>query len=502
MKKKISIKHMIGYASINFLGSGSQNIVQLYLLIFYTSLCNLSVLQAGSIFAGTRFLDAALNPIMGFITDNFGKTRLGRRFGRRRFFILLGAPLSLLVFPMMWTVGHSYAYYFGINMIWEMVFTMVIVSTIALPAEMAQTAADKTKLVAAKSYCGTIANMISSFIPAQLFVMYGENNPDAFHLTGIVYAVILALSLVVVYSLTFERAPEDIVYSNEAHGIGQVLKKLLLDISSTLKVKSFRIHTIMMLLIGIYKNLANSVFTYFVVYCLVLSKSVTGYISAFSTLISLATLTLFVALAYKFGGPKTLRVATSLVVLAALGLFGLTFLKGTSLIIPALVAVQIINTVGKGGADYIPVFQLPFMADIDEAVTGTRREGIFSGVNGAMSKIAYGVESLLLGFGLQAFGFVKGAKEQPQLAIVGVVIFATVVPTVLLITTVIVSRKLKLNKETHKILVDEVNRVKAGGSKADVTPEAREAIEELTGFAYENCFGNNNVGYHSKAANA
>ena len=43
---------------------------------------------------------------MGYISDNFYNTRLGRRFGRRRFFILLGIPLVLL-YPKWLPGNHS-----------------------------------------------------------------------------------------------------------------------------------------------------------------------------------------------------------------------------------------------------------------------------------------------------------------------------------------------------------------------------------------------------------
>ena len=43
-------------------------------------------------FSVASIIDAISNPLMGYISDNFGKTRLGKRFGRRRFFILLGIP--------------------------------------------------------------------------------------------------------------------------------------------------------------------------------------------------------------------------------------------------------------------------------------------------------------------------------------------------------------------------------------------------------------------------
>ena len=60
------------------------------------------------------------------------------------------------------------------------------------------------------------------------------------------------------------------------------------------------------------------------------------------------------------------------------------------------------------------------------------------------------------------------------------------------------SCRLKLNHDTHKILIDEIDRVHSGGKMADVDPKTKEVIESLTGIPYENCFGNNNIGYKHK----
>ncbi len=35
------------------------------------------------------------------------------------------------------------------------------------------------------------------------------------------------------------------------------------------------------------------------------------------------------------------------------------------------------------------------------------------------------------------------------------------------------------------ILIDEINRLKAGGKKADVKPEVKVTVESLTGVKYE-----------------
>jgi oligogalacturonide transporter len=106
MKRKITFMNMIGYACINFLGSGSQAIISAFLMFFYTQCCDIDPLKAGSIFTITRLMDAVLNPLVGSISDNFGKTAIGKRFGRRRSFTLIGIPLVIIVFPILWTTGH------------------------------------------------------------------------------------------------------------------------------------------------------------------------------------------------------------------------------------------------------------------------------------------------------------------------------------------------------------------------------------------------------------
>jgi len=54
---------------------------------------------------------------------------------------------------------------------------------------------------------------------------------------------------------------------------------------------------------------------------------------------------------------------------------------------------------------------------------------------------------------------------------------------------------MKLDKSTHALIIQELDRLKNGGKKEDATPEIRSLVKELTGFDYDNCFGNNNVGF-------
>lgn len=84
-RRKIGLMNYLAYGSGDFLGAGTTALTAAWLLYFYTTFCGLSPIEATFIFAMARVLDAVVSPLMGFLTDNFGSTRLGRRFGRRKF---------------------------------------------------------------------------------------------------------------------------------------------------------------------------------------------------------------------------------------------------------------------------------------------------------------------------------------------------------------------------------------------------------------------------------
>ncbi len=488
MARKVTLKNIIGYASVNFLGQGSQLLISAWLMYFYTTMCNLNAIEASLIFTMARLLDAIGNPVMGFITDNFLKTRLGRRFGRRKFFILIGIPTITIVFPLLWVSGQSFTYYFIMNLLYEAIFTMVIVSSSTLPAEMTQDAGDKAKLTGAKQYCGTIASTIAAFIPGRLFMMYGKDSPDAFLYTGAIYAVMMGISLVVVYVFTFERDQKDVHYESEIKSVWHILPRICADVVSSMRVRTFRLHCVLMCIGGIFKNLTTGVFTYFVIFVLLQDPIVTSNISGITTFASSIALMLFIMSCYKYGGPTTYKISTVIVFISLFGYYALTVNQPVNMVV-ILTICAVANMVGRAGIDYVPVFQLAFMADVDEAITGQRREGLFTGVNSLLSKVATAIEAAVLGAGLQMFAFQPGVTVQPESAIFGITLITVGAPFILLSITWIACTRLKLTKERHKILVDEVNRLRAGGSMEDATQEAKVVFKELTGWEYKECWG-------------
>src|SRR5262245_17488335 len=91
--RTVRLGHYIDYGSNDFLGAGAMAVISGWILFFYTTFCGLTPVEAAIIFSTARLLDAFASPLIGFISDRLHHTSIGRRFGRRRFFVLLAVPL-------------------------------------------------------------------------------------------------------------------------------------------------------------------------------------------------------------------------------------------------------------------------------------------------------------------------------------------------------------------------------------------------------------------------
>lgn len=507
MEEKIKLRNILGYASINFLGSGAQGLMSAWLLFFYTTVCGLNPVKAASIFGIARLIDAVGNPILGFLSDGLGQTKFGRRFGRRKPIIAIGILGIAIVFPLLWLSGKSFVYYFTVNMIYEICYTLIFVPGTTLPAEMTQNAAEKAKLIGGKQYCGTLAGFISGLLTAYIFAHYGKTSPTSFFYIGLTWGLINTIALLFFIFNVYERDPKTVVYEDAANSLLEVFKKLGIDLVSCMRNRAFRLHSTMWFLGSVYKQLAGGVLTFFAIYVLSLNTVNVSAVNSVSSGISLVAVFIYIIIAYKIGGPKTYKIGTIIIFVTLLGYVYLAFTGHNSMTLTLFTIFSIVNIVGKAAVDYVPTYQMGFIADIDEAITLKRREGIYNGINGLFGKLATSIESFVLGIGLSAFGFIatsakaKHFPKQPASAITGISIVTIVFPIILLTIAWIAASRFKLTKETHKLLVDEVERIKAGGSMADVTPDAKAAVEALTGWKYEQCFGHNNVAYTNKSNN-
>lgn len=487
--RKITVWRGIGYGIVDFVGGGSMTIIGAWMLFFYTSYCNLTAVQGASIIGAARVADAICSLLMGSLTDNFYKNKLGKRFGRRHFFLLIGSPLMLLYITL-WIAGMNYWYYFTTYMVFEVISSAMMIPYETLPNEMTDDFNERTKLSSARMFISAGATFLATFIPGQLFAILGQHSPIPFLVNGTMFAVIFAIGVYICYAVTWEKpvTPEMAAELEKdavnRGSLGQRFWGLLKDYGSTLRIKSFRKHLLIYLFSFTGKDTFNTVFAYFCIYCLGLSATVAANLLSLSLVGLLVTIVAGFAMV-KFG-PKFLYTTGYGLMLAMLIAYYLCFKLGlTNHVILILFFISLIYQIGRATLEFTPWNVFPFIPDLDEIVTKRRQAGIFAAVMSFTRKSTVAVATIAVGFVLDNSGFVKNAAHEPvaaQHAIANILLFGT---GGLIVLALLVALTFKLNKQSHAVVLDEIERLRQGGRKEDVDPQVAQTVKDLTGVDYQ-----------------
>jgi oligogalacturonide transporter len=462
-------------------------------LIFYTTFCGLEAWQAGVIFGIARLLDAIASPLIGHISDNMGYTALGQRFGRRRFFLLAAIPL-LPIFATMWVAGQGFWYYLVTYVAFELVYAMVIIPYETLAAEMGKDYRTKAKFAGIRILFAQASAIVAGFGPKMLIQWLGEDSPDTFLYMGILFSGLFMITAALLFLLSWERPASEVSalrIGDARPSVGAAIKALYRNLFSTLRIRAFRLHLGMYLGGYISQDVFNAAFTFFVVFALA------GSIQIVSTLLGTMYIVQFVAvmiainLALRIGPAFAYRLAAAsfaMGVITLLVLWSAGIRSGDALLwVPIALA-----GLGRGALNFIPWATYNYMADVDEIVTGRRREGAFAGVMTLIRKLTQTIAVTGVTGIMSLGGFVKGAKTQSPEAITTIAAVLGVGTIGMLIFGVIVSYRFRLDPSTHAVLMEEIDRFKTNPD-APTSPETRAIVEDLSGWPHDKLWGKNPV---------
>jgi oligogalacturonide transporter len=297
------------------------------------------------------------------------------------------------------------------------------------------------------------------------------------------------------YLFSWERPASEVAAlrpaGDQRPSVGSAVKALYRNLFSTFRIRAFRLHLGMYLGGYISQDVFNAAFTFFVVFALA------GSITVASSLLGTMYIVQFVAVAlasYVALRKSPSRAYQLAAISFAIGVVALLVLWNAGVrSTDALIWVPIVFAgLGRGALNYIPWATYNYMADVDEIVTGRRREGAFAGVMTFVRKMTqsaavFGVTTIM-SWG----GFVSGAKVQSDQAIHTLALVLGIGTVAVLACGIWVSFRFKLNSATHDVLMAEIDRLKAGDT-APPTPEAKAIVEDLSGWKYEQLWGNNPV---------
>ncbi|HAT2611655.1 TPA: MFS transporter [Kluyvera intermedia] len=497
--RKPGLVNYLAYGSGDFLGAGTTALTAAWLLYFYTTFCGLTPIEATFIFAMARVLDAVVSPLMGYLTDNFGNTWLGKRFGRRKFFILLGIP-CVFSYTLMW-VGHmNYWYYLFTYLLFDVVYTMILVPYETLVPEMTDDFKQKTKFSGARIALAQLSAILAAFLPGILLSHFGKDNAVSFFYASIVFAVICAIVLTLVWIFTWERPRDEQAEAVKPKlTLGQSLGRLIVELSSTFRIRIFRQHLGMYLGGYIAQDVFNAVFTYYVVFVLMQSPTLASSLMGTMAILQFIAVMGMIPLCIRFGAAPSYRIVVVLFGLAAVS-FALLSLAGQSDNMSLLLFISGIAGLGRGGINYIPWNIYTYIADVDEVVTGQRREGIFAGIMTLTRKASQAGAVMLVGIVMQMSGFISGQSTQVP-GVSHTILMILSIGTVLVLSIgFLVSLRFRLNLSTHSVLREETAKMRSAGrlTPESITPQARKTVEMLAGMPYEKLWGNNDIGYTNR----
>ncbi|MGB8667295.1 MAG: MFS transporter, partial [Serratia inhibens] len=303
-----------------------------------------------------------------------------------------------------------------------------------------------------------------------------------------------------VYCFSWERQPgPGTLGEQQKLTLGQSIKRLYVELASTLRVRIFRQHLGMYLGGYIAQDVFNAVFTYYVVFVLMQSATVASTLMGWMATLQFIAVIGMIPLCIRFGPAPSYRLVVALFGLSALS-YGALYYAGMNDAFSLLLLISAIAGLGRGGINYVPWNIYTYIADVDEAITGQRREGIFAGIMTLTRKASQAGAVILVGMMMQFSGFVSGKSEQLPAVSHTILLILCLGTVAVLSLGFFISLRFKLNLATHGVLRAETEKMRAadGTVPEKILPEARATVEMLAGMPYDCLWGNNNIGYANR----
>lgn len=407
--------------------------------------------------------------------------------------------MKTILYITLWIPNLGTATYFLLFLIYYAVMPILSLSQLTFMSEMTEDSSQRAQLAGVNQIGGACAGIFASLFTVYLFKALGQDHASTYFYAALIYDILSFIFLVIFYFSVYERPyDESTILSEKKESIplGKAIRKTVLSVFwnffSTIRLKSYRYYLGMYLSEQMFRSLLCTINTYFVIFVLLLSPTSVSVSTSVGFVFGILFLLFYVWLTAKTNGPFTYIMGSITTIIVSIGMLFLALTKPDHLSFLFIVLTIAMNF-GKTGVVNSAQFIFTFIPDIDEMVTGKRREGQYCGVNQTLDVLFSTLETIVIGVILSSTGFVEKAKIQSSQTVTALLILYVGVPIVCAILGIIIAHFFKLTVNNHKVLLKEISRLRNHGKMADVDDETREVVEMLTGFNYEECWGNNSM---------
>ncbi len=494
---KDTVVPMINYCYTNIFIGGAGYIISMYFSIFLTKVVGLDIRYAGFITMIAVIWDGINDPIMGIITD-----RTRSKYGRHRAYIKWGIPLVIVSYIMLWNSfgldaqNHPYitvAYFVFAYVLYKTAYTMIAVPHTAMLPELAPEYNKRTQYTSV-SYIFNSVGMIPSYIilliMLSLFGFLDGLTKDAktpFFLTGILLTVMYSVALYATFKLVKEPSSLDMKLEPLD------LKAAFKEYFDVFKSRAFRQY----FSISFFWEMARSFYSTTYIYYVTFLANQYKYYPIFNTFAGIFESLAFplnYALTMKHGKKKCGTIVTPFMILGlAIGLIVQASQPGTSKATYMLVLMilgVIFYPFGMSGIGFVCNNVFPDLTDVDELITGRRREGVVSTCNTMVKQVTGGINTFIVtlilgGFGLDTNSEATEFVQQTDSAIFGIRLCVAIIPMVCAFVSYLLLRKFEMTKDDHTMIRAAIATKHKYGS-VTLSAEEKQRCEILSGQKLEN----------------
>ncbi|HDG9772264.1 TPA: MFS transporter [Raoultella planticola] len=489
-KRPITLLRSLGYAMNDLNGSAWGTLVGSYLMIFLSTWAGLNAGVVGTMLFALKILDMIVCGVIGGVSDQLFRTAIGRRLGRRHILFLIGATLTLICFPLLFTVHvGSWLWYFVVLFLLDTAQSFNNIAYETLATEMTDKAHERVKLSSVRMFVSAFGTFAVTGLPALLLVMLGSDSPQAYTISGIVFGIVLFAGTIITWLTTWEFSPGYVdAFENSAKE--QRPKNIIYSINEYLHVmrtKACRRTCVIYFVSYFAKDCFNTAFFFYVVFILGLSQGMAQTASSLS-IIGLIVVPIATFFMFKFGPKWLWSMAFSLmiaVLIYYLGLYVFHIQLSDSAAFVTILILSALFQIGRQTMEYTVWNVIPLVPDVDTLVSTKLRAGTFAACQTFTRKLTGAIGSAIIGWILAFGGFDKSLAVQIPAAQIAIMIAFIFIPLICLIYSLYLIRTFNLNPQTHKVVKAEMDRLQQGGAKGDVDPKTRAIVEDLTGYAYD-----------------
>lgn len=485
------LQPMVAYNSAIFFSGGGPYVLGCYLLPFLTKVEGLTTAQYGTVALFSCICDAVTDPIMGIITD-----RTRHKDGRHRPYLKWGIIPAAIAFFLMWnSFGISDScqggdttpvmiYYILAYMFYKTVSTFILVPHTAMLPGIAPGYNQRTQFNAVRTIMDAVASYSSFFVAAialgginGIFVTpsFSAEHRGRFTVMAAILCLWTSLPLIFTYKGTKEESSLNQV--NEKLDF----KEFFGQYAKVIKNRVFRQYFLFGFIMLFGSAFVSQTFYYFL-------ESVLHQENDYSmlTIAQAVGEILGFAPAYMLSIKKNKQMPAKVFMPVAVSALALAWITRNSGLTIIIFVVEFMYGLGLSGMASVQNNIFPDVTDVDEMITGERREGVIATFSTFVKKFVSGFAAFGIGKLLAWFGYNTqlSAAQQTPTAISGVTMCFTLIPMVFLFLSFMSIMNYKLTREKLDFIREKIKEKREKGT-VEITEEEKKSLEKISGVKFE-----------------